>query len=192
MASVPVLARLTARPVDALAEHLPAALEGDPHSIHQARVASRRLRELLPIVGGVLKRGPRRRLNRRLRGLTRALGPVREVDVELTSVDQMIADLAAPPVTAGELKRVLARERTVRLASLTERFDAGRVQRLLRRLRRLESTLAEGAEPEAWSLELARRGGRRAEALGAAVADAGALFASERLHAVRIAAKQLR
>ena len=38
----------------ALAKHLPKALTGDSHAVHQARVASRRLRETLPIVGAGL------------------------------------------------------------------------------------------------------------------------------------------
>lgn len=192
MASVPVLARLIARPLNALDEHLPAALEGQPHSVHQARVATRRLRELLPIVGRVLHDGPRRRLRRRLRALTRALGPVREADVTLASIATMTAETAAPVPTAERVSSALAAERAARLAELTDRFDRGRVDRLLGRLRRLEATLASGAEPRTWRRRLAGRVRRRADALSRAVADAGALFVSERLHQVRIAAKQLR
>jgi CHAD domain-containing protein len=192
MASVPVLARLIARPLDALAEHLPRAIEGQPHSIHQARVASRRLRELWPIVGRTLDQGPRRRLRRRLRTLTRTLGPVREIDVTLASIAEMTSGLAAPPPLAASLARVLEQERTEALSTLAQRFDPGRVERLLNRLRRLEHTLQQGVEPEAWRPRLAQRVRRRASALARAVADAGALFLSERLHAVRIAGKQLR
>jgi CHAD domain-containing protein len=192
MASLPVLARLIARPLEALAEHLPAALHGDSHGIHQARVASRRLRELLPIVGDALDRGPRRRLRRRLRQLTRALGPVRELDVALASIERMTADLSEPLVAASELSARLSHERASHHAKLVHRFDPARVERLLGRLHRLESALAAGVEPRAWRSDLAERVTRRAIAFNAAVADAGALFSSERLHAVRIAAKQLR
>ena len=192
MASVPVLARLLARPLDALAEYLPRAIEGHTHDIHQARVASRRLRELLPIVGPALERGPRRRLRRRLRALTRALGPVRELDVTLAAIAAMIAGLATPPPLAATLTRALDQERTEKLAMLAHRFDAARVNQLLTRLRRLEERLQAGVEPDKWRERLARRVRRRASALARAVADAGALFVSERLHAVRIAGKQLR
>jgi CHAD domain-containing protein len=192
MASVPVLARLIARPLDALTEHLPRAIEGHQHSIHQARVASRRLRELWPIVGRALDKGPRRRLGRRLRALTRTLGPVREIDVTLTSIADMTSGMATPPALAAALMRTLEQERTNALSKLAHRFDPGRVERLLGRLRRVESVLREGVEPENWRGRLARRVRRRASALAQAVADAGALFVSERLHAVRIAGKQLR
>lgn len=192
MASVPVLARLLARPLDALAEHLPRAIEGHTHDIHQARVASRRLRELLPIVGRALERGPRKRLRRRLRALTRTLGPVRELDVTIASLAAMTSGLASPPPLAATVTRTLEHERAKGLATLAHRFDAARIERLLTHLRRLEEVLHAGAEPNGWRERLAGRVRRRASALARAVADAGALFVSERLHAVRIAGKQLR
>ena len=43
-----------------------------------------------------------------------------------------------------------------------------------------------------WALALAERLGERAERLRDAVADAGAMYVSERVHEVRIAAKKLR
>lgn len=192
MASVPVLARLIGRRLQALTEHLPAALEGDVHGVHQARVASRRLRELLPIVGGAMKRGPARRLRRRLRSLTRALGPVRELDVMLASIDRMTESLSTPRIAVTELKRSIVSLRATRLASLRHRFDPARVDRLLARLVRLESALTTGPSPGLWRHTLANRIKRRALALNAAVADAGALFVSVRLHGVRIAVKKLR
>ena len=81
----------------ALAKHLPAALTGDSHAVHQARVASRRLRETLPIVGadldGAKAAKGAKKVRRRMRRLTRALGPVRELEVALGMV--------APPPEAG-------------------------------------------------------------------------------------------
>jgi CHAD domain-containing protein len=75
----------------ALAKHLPAALTGDSHAVHQARVASRRLRETLPIVGadldGAKAAKGAKKVRRRMRRLTRALGPVRELEVALSMVE---------------------------------------------------------------------------------------------------------
>jgi CHAD domain-containing protein len=83
----------------ALARHLPKALTGDSHSVHQARVASRRLRETLPVVGagldGVKAGKGAKKARRRMRRLTRVLGPVRELEVTLG----MIAP--PPPVSAS-------------------------------------------------------------------------------------------
>src|SRR4051812_1370601 len=63
--------------VGALAGPLGAALEGDEPPTHQARAATRRLREIVPIVVDV-RAGRGARLRRRLKRLTSALGPVRE------------------------------------------------------------------------------------------------------------------
>ena len=74
----------------ALAKHLPKALTGDSHAVHQARVASRRLRETLPIVGadldGAKAAKGAKKVGRHMRLLTRALGPVRELEVTLGMV----------------------------------------------------------------------------------------------------------
>ena len=79
------LAQSLGRRVEALAGHLQAALDGDERAIHQARVATRRLREIAPIVTDQSGRGER--LRRRLKRLTAGLGPVRELDVALTLVN---------------------------------------------------------------------------------------------------------
>src|SRR5262245_28849831 len=63
---------------------------GDVDALHRSRVATRRLREALPLVKG---RGrERRRLRRDLRRVTRALGPVRELDVALALAGALATD----------------------------------------------------------------------------------------------------
>src|SRR5262245_18680174 len=54
---------------------------GDVKAVHRTRVATRRIRELLPLLG--LKSLAASKLERRLRKLTRRLGAVRELDVLL-------------------------------------------------------------------------------------------------------------
>lgn len=192
MPSPMVLARLMSRRRRALAEHLPAALEAQVVGVHQARVASRRLRELVPNVGDVLAPKQRRRLLKRLRGLTRALGRVRELDVTLAAIDELATAHAEPRPALALMRGVVAAERDDHTARLAEEFDEGRAHRLLARLERLEHDLGAAAPPPGWRTQLASRIRSRAHALQAAVADAGALFDGERLHVVRIAVKQLR
>jgi CHAD domain-containing protein len=199
-----------ARRRHALESHLDAALTGDEHAVHQARVASRRLREAIPVVGAVRRpdaahgshQGPTkepalmgykvRRLRRNMRRLTRALGPVRELDVAL----HMLAELR--PVHPDEMRAidalepVLVRERDARRAYLLHRMDDARVRRLLSRLEAFERAIPRPDLVTAWRDELAERLGERALALRAAIGHAGALFLSDRLHAVRIAMKKLR
>src|ERR1043165_3708140 len=60
---------------------------GDIRMLHAARVASRRLRELVPILQ--LEAGLTRKLGRRLRRITKQLGAVRELDVLLLLIDEL-------------------------------------------------------------------------------------------------------
>ncbi len=84
-----------------LLKAMPAAQAGDELSVHQARVASRRLRQALPLLGMRADAQALDRADKRVRRITRALGPVRELDVTLL----LLAELAA------EGRRARARHR---------------------------------------------------------------------------------
>jgi hypothetical protein len=60
---------------------------GDVRAIHRTRVASRRLREVLPVLR--LDTGTTDWLNRRLRKVTERLGPVRELDVLAATIEEL-------------------------------------------------------------------------------------------------------
>jgi CHAD domain-containing protein len=189
------LAESLARRVEALEEHLAPALAGDGHGVHQARVATRRLREIVPVAADV-RRGRGARLMRRLRRLGRALGPVRELDVALLLLDARAAGRAAPGAVA--LRAHLAERRGAAFAALTEAWDPARARRLLARLKRLRDDLRELPQTAAGVLRprlrrtLAAGVLDRAARLRTAVDASGALLVVERIHAVRIAAKRLR
>jgi CHAD domain-containing protein len=128
----------------ALAKHLPKALTGDSHSIHQARVASRRLRETLPVVGAGLdgsKAGKEaKKARRRMRQLTRALGPVRELEVTLA----MIAPPPSPEPTAlgrEHVAAMLRRDLEKARERLTNELDGGKVQDWLKQMEAIEDAI---------------------------------------------------
>jgi len=187
-------ASLTQR-IDALAAHLPAAIAGDERGIHQARVATRRLREILPIVADT-RSGRGRRLRRRLKRLTAALGPVRELDVALSLLNSRAE--GGPTPAAMALRAHLTERRSAAFDALRDACDAGRARRLLRKLAQLvdaeEPSLrrGHGGLPKRERRRLARGVSDRARELGSAVVAAGALLIVDRVHAVRIAAKRLR
>src|SRR5688500_15860173 len=79
-----------------LLKAMPAAQAGDQISVHEARVASRRLREALPVLGARADERALGRCDKRVRRLTRALGPVRELDVTLL----LLAELEGKGATA--------------------------------------------------------------------------------------------
>ena len=186
--------RALSRRVRALERDLPGVLDGDVEALHRSRVASRRLREILPVLG--LERDPGRqtpirKLRRRLRRLTSALGGVRELDVALGILDELRRD-------HPELEQTLLRARSEMEADRTEcreemtrhlhEFGAGAI---FDQLARVVEDAARRSQVTRVTL-LRQRLRRRANRVEAAVADAGSLFALDRLHQVRIAAKQLR
>jgi CHAD domain-containing protein len=189
------LAQSLGHRVEALGDHLPSALDGEERGIHQARVATRRLREIVPVVVETRK-GLGAKLRRRLKRLTRALGPVRELDVACTLITDRAAGKPEPGVIA--LRAHLTEQRLAAFERLHEACDAGRAKWLLEHLadvvRELER-VARGGRGELAGRErrrLARRVIDRARALGDAVSAAGAILIVDRVHAVRIAAKRLR
>ena len=66
---------------------LRAVEKGDVRALHQARVTSRRIRELVPMLQ--LDGSIGRKIGRRLRKVTGRLGTVRELDVLLLMIDEL-------------------------------------------------------------------------------------------------------
>jgi CHAD domain-containing protein len=175
-----------------LREAWPGVLVGEAAAVHRARVATRRLREALPVLEGE-KRGVKR-LRRDLRVLTRALGPVRELDVTLGLVVRMLHDEPALEKALEAMRVKLMERRHRRRARLLREMDEVDIAGLLARIRALSPP---GARPAALKTpldrdQIRRRMIDRAERVAKAVDRAGALYAPEALHDVRIAVKKLR
>jgi CHAD domain-containing protein len=170
--------------------------DGDVDALHRARVASRRLREVLPVLQ--LDPDAARKLNRRLRKITDRLGKVREYDVLLGVLDELkkvgrYPKAALPRVAAhiGE-NRAHARERLLEKVSM---HDLHRVAAKLEKVARtLESSSSESrvTARHSWRWAIDARVARRASRLAVAIADAGAVYLAARLHTVRIGVKKLR
>src|SRR5207248_7382059 len=92
----------------ALGRALPAAKAGDAVSLHQARVATRRLRAALPLVGAG---GKAQKLAKSVRRLTQALGPTRELDVALLILDELEERGEVPRGAIERLRASIADER---------------------------------------------------------------------------------
>ena len=74
--------------------------DGDAVVLHRTRVASRRLREVLPVVG--LERDEARDLARRLKKVTRRLGHVRKLDVLAQLIGEFHGRAQYPPIALRE------------------------------------------------------------------------------------------
>ena len=173
----------------ALTRRLDAARAGEVEAIHQARVATRRLREALPLLAAG---GKRRKLERAVRRLTRALGPVRELDVALQNLDEQEGAVPAPALS--HVRHALAAERRAaraRAARTLDRTDPDTLRkRAIAAARRAHTDDTAGAARGAGAAR--QRTARRAERLRTAVDAAAGMYLPDRLHDVRVEVKKLR
>jgi len=167
---------------------------GDVRAVHQARVVSRRLRELLPVLQ--IESDLSTKLGRRLRRVTRALGPIREADVLLKLIDARIAKAGADDAKA--LGHVSYEVKAARKRALSRALDKALTTDARKLGKKLDRALKSLEKPSGgqksrgfrWALEA--RVSRRAASLRNAMKGAGAVYLAERLHPVRIELKKLR
>jgi len=186
-----VASRLLARRAAALKRHLPGAVDGEARGVHQARVASRRLREAVPVLCSGLKGSKAGKARRKIRRLTKALGTVRELDVTIGLLDEFVGDEALPRPALESVRGAVVTARDERRAAMLKRLDHVNVAKLDKRLAAVAEALAATAS-EAWRDALGARLMKRSKALTSAMTAAGRMYAPEQLHQVRIAAKKLR
>jgi CHAD domain-containing protein len=178
----------------ALARMLPSARAGDVTSVHQARVATRRLREALPLV---VRGSSLRKRRRTVRRLTRSLGPVRELDVALLTLDEFAGTGEVPRAGVLSLHQTIRQERARMHADMRRSIDRTRHDKLSAKLvAAAKKRDQEGGRPGAIDpkqlAEARTRAARRAERLRITIENAAAIYLPDRLHEVRIATKKLR
>jgi CHAD domain-containing protein len=178
--------RLLRTHLDRVGRALRGVERGEVQAVHRARVASRRLRELIPLLQ--IDRAVTRKFVRRMRRVTSRLGTVRELDVLLALIEDLHPGLRlqTPADVLGSVATSVARERDRAREHLLNRVRVAEMRRVARKLR----SASREADRRPWAVEA--RIARRATVLGDAMRAAGAVYLAERLHAVRIAAKRLR
>jgi CHAD domain-containing protein len=176
--------------LETLVRGLDVALETDADGLHRVRVATRRLREVLPLF--VPANGSSALvtdLTRVVRTATRALGDVREMDVALMLVDRLATERPDLEPALGLVRTATAGERLGRVERMRRQFDPGG-------LRSASTSFVERVEQSVDDRRaaalLAQRLQGRIQDLRRAVGEAGLLYAPERLHRIRIATKKLR
>lgn len=128
--------RIMAKHTRKLYHHLPGVLSGDdPHDVHQARVATRRLRACMEATAPAFRARPVEELRGGLRRLARALGEVRDRDVLLMRLER---DAEQYPESERlpllEVVSRIARERAVAHRALLAELGRKRTARLLHAL----------------------------------------------------------
>jgi CHAD domain-containing protein len=186
------LVRLLERRTRALRRHLSAAISGTDVSVHQARVASRRLREAVPVLTAGLHHTHAGKAQKKIRRLTQALGTVRELDVTLHLIDELAERPGVPRTALSEVRALVIEDRERRRAIMLERVERVDQDKLARRLHGVRHALLHPTTGHKWRAALALRIAKRARRLEKAIDAAGQIYAPEPLHQVRIAAKKLR
>lgn len=175
---------------------LPGLEQGDVEALHRTRIASRRLRELLPLVD--IRHQTRKKLLRRLRQVTRLLGKLREMDVLALLIDTLILDgqfVSAVERVSGEVAKAQSAARE----QLAAKLPATKLEQLARKIKLAARACkadgetrrdAHSSRARRWALEA--RQARRAQDLRLAIESAGTLYSPEPLHRVRVAIKKFR
>ncbi len=177
-----------------LAQNHSTILKGeDAEALHAMRVASRRLRAALDVVGPFAQRRIVQRLRRELKHTTRTLGATREADVLCATLTR-VRDAAGGTLERAAAEHALDaidRRRNKARKRMRRRLEALDGRRLRRALRDLSEALdlPRGAAAETFALELVQR--RVAEVLEPLPWLRENQDGSG-LHALRIAIKKLR
>lgn len=187
--------------MDAFARDAEGVYGGDVDALHRTRVATRRLREVLPLLG--LEGADVRRARRRLKKVTRQLGAVRELDALALMIHELSQDVRYSPTALKQMRTAVEEARAAAAEQMASKLPHAKMQRLARRLERVARQVEREGERtdgrrrpresrRAWLWALEARAARRAARLRAAIEIAGAVYASVRLHDVRVALKRLR
>jgi CHAD domain-containing protein len=181
---------MLARQVAELLAHDPGTrLGGDPEELHQARVATRRLRAVLRAAEPLLDPDWTQALRTELSWLAEALGPVRDLDVLLERLRGELEDFEPAEQEAGaNFVERLGGERDSDRATMLEVMTTSRYGRLLTLLE--DAAAAPRARESAVSLHDIAAGEFRK--LRKAVRALPADPTDDELHAVRIRGKRAR
>jgi CHAD domain-containing protein len=181
---------MIARQVAELIAHDPGTRLGvDPEELHQARVATRRLRAVLRAARPLLDPAWTESLRAELAWLGGSLGPVRDLDVLLARLREEIADLEPDERrAAGRFLRLLEAERRAAREAMLEALSSPRYADLLNRL----EADAVSSRARAADVSLQAIAGGEFRKLRRAVRSLPPQPSDEELHAVRIRGKRAR
>ena len=129
--------RLWRKRLNELSAVWPDFVSGRTTGLHKTRVASRRIREALPIVGVAAPPAKVKKLSKKMRALTRSLGPIRELDVELDLLERKSKTDGVPGRAIEMVRREVASRRQALRDELAGNAPVGDLKKLLKKLERV-------------------------------------------------------
>ena len=176
-----------------LRTQLDGVYDGAVEAVHAARVATRRIRELLALVPFVPEQYREGDVASCYREVGRALGKVRDVDVQLAQIDNLEARVpqAAPQLTI--VRRDYERDRLARMRRLIKTLERLNVDVLLHVVGDAHPTgLRKRLASNGWRHQLRHLVVERAHGAVDAIAHATGVYFPKRAHGARIAIKRVR
>lgn len=176
--------------IHVLEGHLTGVYNGNPDSIHDARVATRRLREILPLVDADMNPA----LEAHVKRMGRCLGLVRDFDVETALLLRMEERLPATAAVASIARAKLQRSRVKQLRKSIKTLDTLDFAGLVKAMSAMQPSWRErmALTSSPWTTRLRAHTAERALGVRTAVTHATGVYCPRRAHGTRIALKKLR
>ena len=177
--------------VATLESYLSAVRDGDPEGVHQARVATRRIRELLPLTAEGRGSDTADELADGFRSVGRSLGDVRDADVQIALLRSLETHIPGAAATLVLLRQRQERRRLSLMRGLIKGFERMEIDRLLESvqhgvIRAMRHTASN------WDRRLRVAIADRAEGAREAIVHATGVYFPNRAHKARIAIKKFR
>jgi CHAD domain-containing protein len=178
--------------IDTLLGQLPCVLDGDADGVHDARVATRRIREALPLTHEWHRRNVDE-LASRFRRIGRALGDVRDADVRIALLSYLEAHVPTAAPSLIVIRQERERQRLRAMRKLIKRFERLEVERMLRDLGRGRRAFhAWTSILGTWRQQLGRTLVHRAQTARDSIEHTTGVYFPNRAHTTRIALKKFR
>jgi CHAD domain-containing protein len=193
MFSVPRPVALLREQVRLLESHLAAVRDGDEVGVHQARVATRRVRELLPLTSEWYRPDAVEELTDQFRQVGRSLGAVRDADVQTALLRSLEARIPTAAPALVLLRQQQEHRRLTLMRTLIKDFEDLELDHLLQsvelgigraRMRRRRSN--------SWDHRLREAICERSTGAREAILHATGVYFPKRTHRARIAIKKFR
>lgn len=172
----------------------PRLREGEEPAIHDARVATRRIRAALPLVRPQFTSNEFDDVSRIVRKTGRALGEVRDYDIMHRLLTELANRLPVAAATTAPVRSDVQHDRVRavrRLIKVLDRMDLGSLRERIGR-RGFGGRLRSRGAPPRWRASLRAIVAWHAADLRTALDRSGGVYFPNRSHSVRLAAKKLR
>jgi CHAD domain-containing protein len=193
MFATPTLATLLDEQTSVLRTQLSGVYDGTPEAVHDSRIATRRIRELLALIPTVPGRDGDRDVATGYRKMGRALGKVRDADVQIDLIKGIEAHAPQTAPSMVIVRQQHEQQRLEKMRRLIKTFERIDVDALLHLVTEGHPAgLRTRLTSSGWRDQIRRLAVERSRTAVEAIAHATGVYFPKRTHGARIAIKQLR